>query len=97
MLGSSLNYTTKSFNITSINHYDQVSNEYRLFMRREAQVIERISAAIVRRNRPCSPVAIQIFVRERGGKAGRNSTYDAGFFKPVILFTPSAAKKRTGY
>jgi hypothetical protein len=31
--------------ITSINFYDRMSNEYRLFRRREGQFIERISAA----------------------------------------------------
>ena len=31
--------------ITSINPYDRVSNEYRVFRRREAQFIERISAS----------------------------------------------------
>jgi hypothetical protein len=32
--------------VTSINPYDQMSNEYRLFRRREAQFIERISMSI---------------------------------------------------
>jgi hypothetical protein len=31
--------------ITSINFYERWSNEYRLFRRRETQLIERISAA----------------------------------------------------